>query len=421
MTPVVPLVTALALCAAPRLGTRGYQPTGAERAYRLALRGDLAEARAAAERALAADPRDRMALLVEACVAIEGGDLGSAAAPVERLERAGSRSRAKVLRRLLERRRTRPAERIRDALAAAWKEGGRPDLDDDGPFRWWEEPLLPPLDAAALAKLSPAERAAVAPGGLDVAGEVFEGAELERAKPVLAAAGDASANPLWVNLILLSRLPERAIEPRELAGSIADVRLRLASAAAAAAPQNGYPRMIAVLAAAPPGAPLSPADLDALEAAASAPRFEPPRSEILAQARARLREVDAVHGDLRAVLLSRTQLPTYASVLLERAEATVEPASRARAGRLLSAIGRRLRSNPALVDPGALARVEEGGARLSGNAKALADARAWAEESRRWRERVDATLRRLGGWPLVSAVREADPEGEAAYLQRLLE
>lgn len=394
-----------------------------ELAFRLGLRGDLADASAEAARVLAASPKDPIALLVAGCVAIERNELDRATAIAAKLEAAGS-PRGAVLRRLAERRRSSPREPMAIALAEAWRAAGAPDLAKDLPrsvSRAWspEDPLLPTLAADAVAALTPAERLALQSwpeSGVRPPGDWA--AQRERS---IAAASAAREYPLWVDLLLIRRVRGSERDPADLRARAVDAERVFAEAASALDPQNGYYGLISVVAGADEAhaAPLAPAELDALEAAIAAPRFVWPRELLRDQLAARLRALDPAYGELRAALLYRRPVPLESAALQRRVEATVDAGARARAGRVLAGVARRLAQSTYLFDRAVGGGLDEAAAKLSGDENVLAQARSRGEALWERQRRMLGALERLGAWPLVSTSREPDREGEVAGLERL--
>jgi hypothetical protein len=396
------------------LGALGLGPTAAERAALLQLRGEATAALAAADAILAKDPGDRGALFVAACAAIESGDLDRASTYTTRLEQRQRDPHVAVLRKLIERRRGRTLEPLREDVILAWKEAGRPDLGAKPMLHasesWGE--LLPKIDREARARLTSGERFMFENGNPATSSAYVEAA--------IRAAADAEKNPTVVNLEVLGALTPFA----EVAGvdrrAASDAAAHAGRIVASADPHNGYMALAALLAAAPGDVPFSAADLAVIEGALQKPRFEYPRDESLAQLREVAARVDPPHGNLRAWSAALgNSVPLFR--VWQRAEAVKEAELRVRAGRVLQQIGARLRVAGAMLDKNLSFALEVKGAVLRGDATAVEAAKA--DQARWWQlqQAGEVARKRMGNWPFAAAWREWTATGEVAYVQRLVD
>lgn len=396
------------------LSALGLAPTAAERAALLQLRGDTTAALAAADAILAKNPRDEGALFVAACAGIESGDLDRASAYTKRLEARRPDSHAAVLKKIIERRRARNDEPLRDALPLAWRDAGRPDLASKPLLRASESwgRLLPAIDAAVRAKLSAGERFL-----FDNGKPVTSAAYVEAA---IRAAADAEKNPVVVNLEVLGALTPFGAVAGVDAGTASRAAAQAGRAVASADPENGYMVLAGLLAAVPGTAAFSPQDLEVLEGALQKPRFEYPRDQSLAQLRELAARFDAQHGTLRAWSAALGgSVPLFR--VWQRAEAIREAPLRARAGGLMQQMGARFRGAGTVLETALGFALEVKGAELRGDAAGLevvkADRARWFE----LQQRSEATRKRMGNWPFAAGWREWTPSGEVAYMRRLAE
>lgn len=395
-------------------------PTSAERAFWFAWRGDLAEARREVESILATSPNDRGALVVSACVSLEAGRLDEVSRTAERLSSlTPTPVEAAVLQRLAERRKSHPTERMRDALAIAWKEAGRPDVSGESALAQLSKgvesgkALLPPIDAASRARLTLGERLALEPwnfGDLSV-----------RTAAALRSADDAPGNPLFVNLEVLSLLAPSKDDSAELRAKKGRAARRVGAAVAAVDPQNGYLAVAAALAGESDEAPLDGATLVKLEDAAALPRFEYPRRTVRSEMVVSARRADAARGDLRAASAALGSPVDAVVTLWRRAEATSDPAIRTRVARVLQVAGDGFESSNVLLERNLAVTLQFSAALLSGDSDRISRARAKRESVRTWSEGLRVARARLGIWPLVSDWREWDAEDEVPYMERLRE
>ena len=385
----------------------------AQKAAALEAWGDLAGARAEVEAALATDPRDAAALFVAACVELEEGKLEAAAARTRALAQVWGGPRPRVLLALVERRRERPAESLRDALAPAWKLAGKPDLsgeelpgvDED---LWWD-----PRTAGLERPLAEAE-----PGLRFLFGPVDAAAQKADA---LAAALHPEENPVSLNHELLDffRRSEGALDAED-AAAVA----RVGRALVAADPGNGYWELAAWSAAGPGGAPLGAADLERLEHAAAQPRFELPRAALVGELRELAHRIDPERAACRAGMAGLQLGAPYIALQMRSKASTWAGRDGARrkqrAAKVTMAIGRRLAGSRTFLERLVGLTLVEQGARLTGNARLQRTAKAEAAAARDWYQRAMEASKRAGAWPFSAMCREWSPD-EVEYFGRFLD
>jgi hypothetical protein len=385
-------------------------PSGAEGAALLQSRGDPAAALAAAETLLRADPANASASFVAACAAIESGDLDGAGVHIARLEAARD-THATVLKRLVARRRGRgSSEPLREALVAAWKSAGRPDLGEKpllrGADAWGE---LPRLEPVVRSRLTAGERFMFDPPSPAKAATYCDAA--------VAGSADAETNELALNLEILAALTPYAVRPAECPEA-ARAAARVGPVVVSADPENGYLAIAAILAAAT--GPFRPDELAAIERAARATRFAYPRARAFGELRTLASRRDLPGAEFRAWSAALgASVPLYR--LWQRAEATEDPVLRERAGHMLVGVSRRLRDAETTLDRALSLALAERGAQLLGDCEAIAAAAAEGGRWRAWQRRVADARTRLGNWPFAAEWREWTPDGEIAFLQRLVD
>lgn len=401
-------LTALVVAAA--LGA----PAGdARRAAQLEAWGEPAAARAELERALGDDPRDATSLFVAACLELEAGDLRAAQRRAAALAAIGVEGRAQVLSALIERRRSLPAESLRDAIAPAWKRAGRPDVD---------ESPLPGLDGKLLwiglaEALTPERRAAMTPGER----VLFTYPDPREGRADALAAALAAENPTSVDHEVLTFLirPSGRLDP-QAARAVARLGRRLA----AADPENGYWDLLAWLAASPAGAPLRAADVARLERAARRPRLELPRARLVEEIAGLAVRFDPEHARCRAGMAGLAMTPPLglveARLAATRWSGAGGAALKRRAGKAALAIGQRLGASRAYLDRLAGLSLAAAGARLAGERGAQAEAEARLSEARYRHEKALEARRQAGFWPFAAECRDWTPD-EVGYFERFLD
>lgn len=389
------------------------EPT-AQHAALLHMRGEAASARTELEAVLASHPSNAPALFVAAALETEAGNLGAAARHASRLGGLSpAPPQARVIAALIARRRAHPGERIDDALIEAWKEVGRPDLASSPLLpsldSWAVEILPPELGAEVRERMSAAERLVFA----------YDGPANGRAHLDLAldAAMTAEQNPLAVNLEILSALTFYDPMPVELRQDARRVAARVAPIVAARDPANGYLALAGWLASGANDTPMSADDLALLQEAVAKPRFELPRREMLGELRQMAAGLDAKHGLMRANSAA-LGAPVPLMRLWKRAEATCEPAARARASVLLAATAKRLESSGTMLERMISGALADAGARLSGDERRIASVRAELERARASMNALREEQKRLGTWPFAGPWREWDPSREMEHFER---
>ncbi|ACL63741.1 hypothetical protein A2cp1_0384 [Anaeromyxobacter dehalogenans 2CP-1] len=394
------------------LGALGFAPTAVERAALLQFRGDAAAALSAADTILAKDPQDARALFVAACAAVEAGDLDRASVYTGRLEQHGRDPHVVVLKRLIERRRERKDEPLREALVLAWRDTGRPDLSGNRILRESESwgQLVPKIDRPVRARLTAGERFM-----FDGIGSATSAAYV---KAAIRAAADAEKQPVVVNLDVLGALtPFAAIKGID-AQAASRAAAHVGRVVVAAEPDNGYMELASLLAAAPGTVPFNADDLSAIERALGKPRFEYPREGSLTQLRQLAAHFDPGHAELRAWSAALgASVPLFR--LWQRAEAVKDPELRVRAGRVLQAVGLRLREAGTALEKSLSFALEVKGAELRGDAAAVEAAKAARAQWWAWHQATEDARRRMGNWPFAAGWREWTPAGEVAYMRKL--
>lgn len=386
-------------------------PTGdVRRAAQLEAWGDLAEARAEVDVALARDAKDPGAVLVAACLDLEEGKLDAARARAEAPPLA-ELPQARVLRALVERRRAHPEEKLRDALAPAWKAAGRPELNAAEIPGLGEEDIslggmARPLAAARRIQTSAADR------------YLF----VDPVDPVdrLEVARLADRNPRVVNHQLVTEF----VWGDRLSVTVEREAARHAAASLLATdPENGYYAAIAVLVDSPAGAPLRVEDVERLEEAVRRPRFELPRAQLVAEARALARKLDPEHAECRGLLATlRMATPLGAfQARIESIDLGQEGASlKVRAANAAAEAGRRMATSRTLMERMVGLSLLRSGAKLSGDPHRAEEAKRETDASLDWYRAVTAAARRGGTWPLSSICADWSPD-EVTHFERFLD
>jgi len=406
-------LVALAVAAAPA----SAQVTPPTQAFILTLLGDLAGARVA----LAASPAGHPgAAVVSVCVELEAGDFAAADARLQALQRIRpAPPEAAVLRALVARRRAAPAEPMTVALAEAWRAAGSPDLSGGDLVALWPKAVLrmlfPLPDATSVARLSAGEAFLLGPV-LAPRPDGDEAIDLawfdEHSTGAAALAADPAANSTAVNLALLSWW----LEPRDRAPVLAELRRRL--------PDDAVMAVIVALRDGSdleePEAPLSAAEVEAIESAVRKPSWTSTTDLIFAEISALTRRVAPAHAALHARIahLFVVRLPLLPIHMVYRAQATVDPALRARAAAALAAAAGGLKGSGALLDRMIGLSFAKAALELQGDA---AGAERISDEARAWLRRLEEPRRRLAlhAWPLPSLWREWRPQDEVVTLERL--
>ena len=381
------------------------------RAAVLHVRGEFASARAEIDGVLAKAPQDPSALFAAACFALETTGPTAAREYASRLKRnARPPPQAAVLDELLSRRERAPFEPIEDAVVAAWKKAGRPDLASTPLLERLEgSSVIPAPDPATLRRMSAAERLIFA----------YENAD-ERLQAALRAADHPELNPLVVNLEILQTVAPYESLPSAAVGDAKRAAERVGSAVAKTDPSNGYFVVAAWLASGAAQDPMSASDLSLLEAAAERPRFEVPRRELIEQLRVLARRFDPKYGELRARSAAMAA-PVPLFRLWQRADATTDASLRRRAGAILSRLAARLACSGTMLE-------RMLGISLAGKGAALVGDEGRREAIRAGQSRLQAANRsmteaqkQLGVWPFAGPWRDWDADREMEYFESLLD
>ena len=394
----------------------GLGPTAAEHAALLQVRGDTAAARVSADTILGKHPGDAGALFVAACAALEGGELDIASEYTARLERGRSLPQAAVLKRLVERRRSSPDEPLRDALVAAWKEAGRPDLSAEPLLRAIESwgPLLPPFDPKVRSRLTASERFIFDTGRPATTPAAYM-------KAASLASAEVEQNPVAVNLEILAALaPPADVGEVDSSSAAQAAAAHVGRIVVAADLDNGYLPLAAILASAPGNAPLDSDEVAAIERALQRPRFEYTRDQALKQFRELAARIDPRHGELRAWSAAMGgSIPLYR--LWMRAEHVEDGELRVRAGRVLQEVGERFHNAGTALEYALSVMLAQKGAELAGDAAAVEAARVEVTRWSEWRQSAERARKRMGNWPFAAMWREWTPSGEVAHMRKLVE
>src|SRR6266568_2836212 len=386
----------------------GDPPSGSHAAL-LYLRGDARAARAETIAVLTKAPADGPALFVRACLELETTGPAAAEPYAARLEQvASSPPQAAVLRQLLSRRTTTPAEPIEDALAEAWKAAGRPDLrtspllpEVDG----WH--VIPKVEPQVLKRMAAPERLLFAYG--DNAQDRFRAAALAADRP--------ERNPLVVNLDILEAVAPYEPLPVEYQKVAKQVAMRVVPVVSVTDPANGYLTVAAWLASGSADSSMTGDDLALLEDAVARPRFELPRRELLEQLRTLANHLEPRYGDLWACSAALGS-PLPVNRLSQRAESTRDPALRKRAGLLVSAVGKRLVCAGTLLERMFAVALASKGAKLAENGAAMEAIRADVDRSQAAMRSMTDGKKMLGTWPFAHPWREWDADREIEHFER---
>jgi hypothetical protein len=395
--------TAQQACPVRPLGLESQEP--AHRAAILAARGELQSARGSVGRLLEQDPVNAKALLVGACVELELGNPDAAGAFAARMGRLKPiPGEVPILVALVGRRRTVPAEPMREALMAAWNETGRIGIAD---------PLFPSVvemaltgDAlftprlGALGRL-PRRDAFLVEGALypfrGVRGSTGEEAGSRMAEAEFLAMHPDS-NPFLLNLGLYG------------AGSGRSWTIQVARAILAARPDDGVASIMAIMAGKGDDAPLSVEEISRLEVAVRAPRFGFTKAE-LTQFQDEVRPVAAVVDPVAADLLARGIVnlavsPTRTILFnLSRRIAATTGDHRARAAALAKLVGTRAAVGASLLEQ-MLGLVLLGQwSEMTGDPEAVASVKGLKLKQEEKMEALRPHDLHLDSWPLASLFR----------------
>jgi hypothetical protein len=120
-------------------------------------------------------------------------------------------------------------------------------------------------------------------------------------------------------------------------------------------------------------------------------------------------------------MLPFQKFPLFTPRFTWRVDATRDSQARARAVHVLAAAGRRLRDAPMMIHRLFGTVLEGHAASISADPGARAEILAREKELSTLASTATEAMERLGVWPLVSMLRELDPETDVAFMQRLVE
>lgn len=371
-----------------------------EEASRALLTGNLPEARQRLEEALAQDPRDAPALLMQASLALEVEDLQTAAAALARLrDLAPERPEPRLLQQLMKHRTQPPGASWRHAFLRAWMELGHPSFVNS--------PLLPEFDPAAQG-FAPAD------------GWKHSSSDAVRVALVLDSPALSEESARW----LMAQLPALedaafvqaaavALLSAELPRTLHDearrrVRQRLMRLVEAS-PQEMQPRLVLLWAESPEESSFTGEELERLEAIAALPHWKTASfSRTFLEAHRRLKDSGLPYprmGAYHVASWSNTHGATY--VLAKRAEVTRKqllPGARRRPGRILWNIGARLSAQSTVMERlVGLQLMEQGAADMGDEGERERIARL-QESAKALRNAMDMAA--LDRWPLPSLWEE---------------
>jgi hypothetical protein len=342
-----------------------------QRAAEAAAEGLLSVAHAEASAVLADAPGHAPALFILACVALESGARGAAEAAVAHLASAApERLEPQLLERLLLHRQAQPGPGWCDAFRAAWTELGRPDFARDHLLSDFDtfEPK-PDEDDAVWATASVSVRRVLA---LTAHSRPPEREEwLLQQLPTLDDPALVVAAATRLSHSEVSTALQRRARP---------VLRRKLAELARAWPQSMQLQLHHQLAEPREDAPLTPRELESLEALSTLPSWSVGTGEeTFLEARRELRTAGVRRAAERAFSLANSASAGPARALLDKRAAATRshllPGARQRLGRILTGVGTRLAEEPLLVprmlglmmlkagsedlqDPAALARAD---------------------------------------------------------------
>lgn len=364
------------------------------------LAGNRPQARQQLEEALAQNPRDAPALLMQACLALEAADTQTVKTALERLQGlAPERLEPQLVHRMMESRTRFPRMDWRPAFLQAWTELGRPSFV--------ESPWLPEVDPATQG-FAPADAWKQAPS------------DAARLALVLGLPALSEESALW----LMAQVPlledaalvqatAAALLPAELQAPLRDeasavVRRRLIRLVETS-PQVMQPRLMLLWAEAPEESAFSLEELDRLEAIAALPQWKATSFwQTFLEAHRNLEGAGLSYPSMVAyqvALWSNTHGAAY--LLAKRAEVTrrqLLPGARHRLGRVLWNIGSRLSEQSTVMEHlVGLQLMEQGAADLGNEAERERVARL-LEAAKTLRNASDTAV--LERWPLPSLWEE---------------
>ncbi|MCY1032954.1 hypothetical protein OV207_15895 [Corallococcus sp. BB11-1] len=373
---------------------------------------DLAGAQKAITHVLEDAPGNPAALVVQACLFLEQGDLDAATRSVARLDAVAPRQpETHILQELIEERRRTPVPGWSEAMRRAWVDAGAPDLEKEGlatNLTMWTAPVSPTVwerTESAEDRLV----AMLADDGTEDQERWLADHLLELQDPRLMLSA----------LQYFQHREDRQPEVRARARQV--LRKRLAPLAAAEARESELPLML-LLVDTSLEAPLTPEEMAALERLASLPLYtRTTMSQAYADAERRFRASGITHpgaGPFMAAVMSiHTAAPFW---LLTRVDVTKDRLSaeeRMRLGRSVWTLGGRIASGPTLLEHQLGFRLMEQGAELMGDEAQRALAASELRQGEAIRTASNQIL--ITRWPLPSLFRDWMKESVAHEWEHL--
>lgn len=362
-------------------------------------------------------PGNPAALVVQACLWLEQGDLEAATRTVERLAAVAPRQpETHILQKLIEERRRTPVPGWGEAMRRAWVDAGAPDLEKQGLATNLTLRVVP-LSPTVWERTRSAEDRFVA---------MLADDGTEDQERWLADHLSELQDPRLMLSALQYFQPREDRQPEVRARARQVLRKRLAPLAAVETRASELPLML-LLVDTSLEAPLTQEELAVLERLASLPLYTgTPMSQLYADAERRLRASGVTHpgaGPFMAAVMSiHTDAPYR---LLKRVDVTKDRLSaeeRIRLGRSVWTLGGRVASGTTLLEHQLGFRLMEQGAGLMGDE----EQRALAASELRQGEAIRAASNQIliARWPLPSLFREwmkASVAHEWEHLSKLVE
>jgi hypothetical protein len=384
-----------------------------ETAARAITAGDLPRARQHLEEALGENPHDARALFLQACLALEAGEIPVAEPLLAQLRSAApERLEPLLLQRLLAHHPPASKAGWRQAFLQAWSALGRPSFVDSP---WLLENASSSedfisADAWRHASSAPSRLALVLLTRPTLTPELAR--ELVEQLPTLKGAA-------WVQAVSV-KLLARPLPPEIRTEALDVVRHRL-TGLVEASPGVIQPRLLLLWSKASEWETLSLQELETLEELSVLPTWSATSfTQTFLDARAQLQTAGVAYPGLAASELARLSTNTWALVLLgqraERTRAQLHPEARHRLGRILWGIGSRLRQDPTVfVRHVGLQLMEEGAMDMGDEAERESAAKALEESMALLAAAEESAVER---WPLPSLweeVAEARARDEWAH------
>ncbi|RYZ42135.1 MAG: hypothetical protein EOO71_09255 [Myxococcaceae bacterium] len=360
---------------------------------------DLAGARKQLSGVLEEAPGNPSALVLQACLLLEQGDLEAAGQTVKRLDAvAPLQPETHILQELLKQRRRTPQPGWSEALRRAWWDAGTRNLSEEG---------LPPLLTADTEALSPTVWARTQSADDRFMAVLADSASDAQVRWIADHVSELQDPDLLISALEYFQpregpLPEVRARAREV------LRARLAPVAAVEARESQLPLLL-LLEGAPRDALLTREELLALERIAALPSYRSlPVSQVYADAERRLKAVGVPHPGNAPFMVAVTSLHTDAPFwLFKRVEASKDRLSseeRMRLGRSVWMLGGRVAAGTTLLEHQLGFRLIEQGAGLMGDE----GQQALAASELRKGYAVSAASSQLSvdRWPLPSLHRE---------------